>query len=73
MTELSPLGKFLILIGFFIIILGLSLILLTKIGIGHLPGDIMVKRSNFTFYFPLMSSIIISLLLTLILNLFLRK
>lgn len=73
MTEFSALGKLLILIGFFIIVLGLGITFLSKVGFGHLPGDIVVKKSNFTLYLPLVSSILISLILTLLLNFFLRR
>ncbi|MDK2856477.1 MAG: hypothetical protein PWQ41_1484 [Bacillota bacterium] len=40
--------------------------------LGRLPGDILIQRGNFTFYFPLVTSLILSLLLTLILNIFRR-
>jgi uncharacterized membrane protein len=73
MTELSPLGKMLILIGFFLIVLGIGITFLGKISILRLPGDIVVKKPNLIFYFPIVSSIILSLILTLILNLFFRR
>lgn len=74
MIDLSGLGKFLVLIGIITIIVGLILILFPKIPfLGKLPGDIIIKRDNFTFYFPLATSIILSLILTIILNLLLRK
>lgn len=63
-------GKILITIGAILVIVGIILFLGGKFGIGHLPGDIILKRGNFTFYFPLMTSIIISLILTIILWLF---
>ncbi|MGK7394786.1 MAG: DUF2905 domain-containing protein [Candidatus Cyclobacteriaceae bacterium M3_2C_046] len=60
-------GKFLIIIGAIIIIIGLLLYFFDKIPfLGKLPGDILVKRKNFTFYFPLMTSIILSIILSLI-------
>lgn len=73
MTELPPLGKMLMLIGFFLTILGIGVSFLGKIGFFRLPGDVVVKKPNFVFYFPIVSSIIISIILTLILNLFLRR
>ena len=73
MTEFSNIGKTLILIGFFIVVLGLGIMLLSKIGFGHLPGDLIIKKSNFTFYFPIISSIIISLILTFVLNFLIRR
>jgi Protein of unknown function (DUF2905). len=63
-------GKALISIGVVLIIVGVVLLFGGKFGIGHLPGDIILKRGNFTFYFPLMTSIIISVVLTFILWLF---
>ena len=56
------------------VILGGILLLAGKIpGIGRLPGDIFVQKGNFTFYFPLVTSILLSLLLSVILNLFFRR
>jgi hypothetical protein len=67
-------GKFLILIGILLIIMGIFFIIGNKIPyIGKLPGDITYKKDNFTFYFPLATCIILSLILTLILNLIFRK
>ncbi len=73
---MSALGRILIITGAAIIILGVALLFLDKIPfIGRLPGDIIIKRKNFTLYFPLGTSILISLLLTaifFIINLFRR-
>jgi hypothetical protein len=67
----SSLGKSLIVIGLIIALIGVLLSFAGRIPwLGRLPGDIYVKRENFTFYFPLATSIIISLLLSLILWLF---
>lgn len=63
-------GKILITIGIVLLILGAVILLGGKIGLGKLPGDIFVKKGNSTFFFPIVSSLIISLILTLILNLF---
>lgn len=66
-------GKSLIVMGLIIAAVGVLLTVAGKIPwIGRLPGDIYVKRDNFTFYFPLATSILISLVLSLILWL-LRK
>ena len=71
MSPFGSLGKILIIIGAIIAGIGLLLILGNKIPwIGRLPGDIIIKRERFTFYFPLMTSIIISLILTLLFALF---
>jgi hypothetical protein len=67
------LGKMLIVLGCIIIVIGVILLLAHKIPfIGRLPGDIYVKRENFTFYLPLTTSIIISIILSLIFWLFRR-
>ena len=66
-------GRFLIILGLSIAVLGLVLTVAPKLGIGHLPGDIVLKRKNFTLYIPLASSILISVLLSLLINLFRRK
>ncbi len=74
MNELSGLGKFLIILGTIIIGLGFLLTFIPKIPyLGRLPGDIYIKKGNFTFYFPLATSIILSILLTILLNLIFRK
>ena len=61
-------GKSLIIIGLIIAAVGAVLALAGKVPwIGRLPGDIYIKRDNFTFYFPLATSILISVVLSLIL------
>jgi hypothetical protein len=68
---MSSLGKTLIVIGLVVALIGVILTLAGRIPwLGRLPGDIYVKRENFTFYFPLATSIIISLLLSFLLWLF---
>ncbi len=58
--------KFLITAGLVILIIGLLWPLISKLGLGRLPGDILVRREGFTFYFPLATSIIVSVVITLI-------
>lgn len=70
---LEWLGRILLILGLVLLLLGGVLVLGGKIGLGRLPGDIFIRRGNFTFYFPLVTSIIISLILTLLLNLFFRR
>jgi len=61
----------LILLGVSIILIGLFFLLGEKIPwIGRLPGDFIIRKKNFTFYFPLATSIIISIILTLLFALF---
>ncbi len=68
---LGTLGRFLVFVGIIIILIGVVLIFSEKIPwIGRLPGDILIKRGKWTFYFPLATSIILSILITLLLNLF---
>lgn len=68
------LGKYLVLAGIFIVLLGFLIMLAGKFpGIGRLPGDVYVKRENFTLYFPLATTLILSLLLTVLLNIFSRR
>ncbi len=68
MLGLGFLGKMLILLGVFIIIAGVLLLLGGKIPwIGRLPGDLIIRREKFTFYFPITTSIVISIILTLLL------
>jgi len=71
MFGFGALGKMLILLGVFIILVGLFLLLGDKIPwVGRLPGDFIVKKEKFTFYFPLTTSILISIILTLLFTLF---
>jgi len=70
----GPVGKLLILAGGVLLVLGLVLVFAGKIPwLGRLPGDIVVQRKSFGFYFPLTTSLIISLLLTLVLSLLARR
>jgi len=70
---MNELGKIFLIIGIVMISLGIFIIFLPKIGFFKLPGDIYYKKNNFTFYFPITTSIIISLILTLLLNLLKRN
>jgi hypothetical protein len=57
-------ARFLILLGLAILAAGLLWPVLSRLGFGRLPGDIVVQRDNFTFYFPLATCILVSLLLS---------
>ena len=63
-------GKVLVLLG--VAIAGIGLLMMLGLPIGRLPGDIYVRRGNFSFYFPLATSIVLSIILTLILAFFRR-
>jgi hypothetical protein len=67
---MNELAKGLILLGAVLIAVGLILLFFQKVPfLGKLPGDILIKRGNFTFFFPLATSIVVSLLISLILYL----
>lgn len=70
--DFSSLAKMIIGVGLFLLIVGGLMLLLGKFGLGKLPGDILIKKDNFTLYFPLVSGLLISLVLTVIANLFFR-
>jgi uncharacterized protein HemY len=73
MTNLEGLGRILLIAGGLIFLLGLVLLLLGRFPyIGKLPGDILIKRDNFTFYFPIVTFLLLSVMLTLLLNILLR-
>jgi hypothetical protein len=59
-------ARFLIVLGILLVLAGLLWPLLTRLGLGRLPGDIVVHNGNFTFYFPIVTCIIISVVLTLV-------
>jgi len=63
-------SRTLIVIGAVFIIAGLLWPVIKTIGLGSLPGDITIRRDNFTFFFPVTTMIIVSVALTVILNLF---
>ncbi len=63
-------GKLLVYLGLALVALGLVIML--GVPVGRLPGDIYVKRDGFSFYFPLTTSIVLSIILTLIFALFRR-
>jgi hypothetical protein len=70
----ESMGKMLILMGIIIIIVGILFVALPKItSLPKLPGDILIKRDNFTFYFPWVTSLVISAILSLIFYLFFRR
>jgi hypothetical protein len=67
-------GKMLVIFGFILMTIGFLLTIVNKIPfLGKLPGDIYIQRKNFSFYFPLATSILISIILSLIFWLWSRK
>jgi len=68
------LGRFLILTGIFLIFMGIAVLLLEHVpGLGKLPGDLVIRRGNWTLYIPIATSILLSIVLTVLLNLLLRR
>ncbi|MFA9462282.1 DUF2905 domain-containing protein [Thiohalorhabdus methylotrophus] len=63
-------SRFLILLGAVLILVGILWPLLQKAGLGQLPGDIVIHRDNLHFYFPLTTSILVSILISLLIWLF---
>ncbi|MDA8388136.1 MAG: DUF2905 domain-containing protein [Nitrospiraceae bacterium] len=82
MGGLQQIGKFLAAVGVVLALIGFFLIFAGRLPflrwpgfrwIGRLPGDILIRKKNFTFYFPLATSIVISIILTLILLILRRR
>ena len=65
-------AKWLITIGVVLVAVGVLWPLLAKLGLGNLPGDIRIERKGFTFYFPITTGILVSLLISLLLWIFRR-
>ncbi len=61
-------SRFLILLGVILILVGLLWSLLGKLGLGRLPGDIVIERDNLRIYIPLASSILVSVVLSVVLT-----
>ncbi|TMD23023.1 MAG: DUF2905 domain-containing protein [Chloroflexi bacterium] len=71
---MPEIGKLLIIVGGFIVVVGLVLFLGVRIPfLGRLPGDISVDRGNVHFYFPIVTCLLLSVVLTLLLNAFFRR
>ncbi len=71
---MENIGRFLMIGGIILFVIGGLVFLAAKIGIpfGRLPGDIRIERDGFSFYFPLASSILISIVLTILVNIIIR-
>jgi hypothetical protein len=72
----SEMGKLLLIVGIVIALLGLVFMLVGKFNIswlGHLPGDFSFKGKNFSFYFPLTTSLLVSIILSVIIWIITRK
>lgn len=77
MADLAGIGRFLIAAGLVVAVIGLLLVIAPQVPgldrLGRLPGDIFVQRGNTTIFFPIVTSIVLSVALTIILNLFIRR
>ncbi|NMA51457.1 MAG: DUF2905 domain-containing protein [Peptococcaceae bacterium] len=70
---MENIGRLMVLAGIIIVICGVLLLLGGKFfGLGKLPGDLFIQKGNFTFYFPIATCILLSILLTIIFSLFRR-
>jgi uncharacterized membrane protein len=65
-------GRWLVIFGLVLIALGIAWPLIAKLGLGRLPGDLRIERDGFGFYFPITTSLIISIVVSLLLWLFRR-
>ena len=74
MSALPPthMSRFLITLGVVLVVVGLAWPLLAKLGLGRLPGDIHIERDGFSFFFPITTGLLVSVIISLILWL-LRK
>lgn len=72
MPNLETFGRLLLIGGGLIAFTGILFIVIGRLGFGRLPGDIFIQRESFTIYFPLATMIIISIILTVLVNLLRR-
>lgn len=68
----SGIGRTLVAMGALLVLVGLAIVLLERFGVPRLPGDIVIRRGNWTFYFPIATSLLLSVILTLLLHLLRR-
>lgn len=75
MNPLSAMAKLFIALGLFLLLLGLIFLVVGKFNLTlfRLPGDVYIKREGFTFYFPLASTLLLSVVLTFLYNLIFRR
>jgi hypothetical protein len=70
--DLQALGRFVAGVGIALAVVGAVLWLAGRLGLGRLPGDVVVRRGSSTFFFPLATSLVLSAVATILLNLWLR-
>jgi hypothetical protein len=66
-------GKMLLVIGVLVVAVGVALIVADRLGLGRLPGDLVIERKGFRLYAPLATSLLVSLVLTVLANWLLRR
>jgi hypothetical protein len=69
----SQLGRVLVIVGVLLAVLGVVLVIAGKLGLGRLPGDIVIERKSFSLYVPVVTSIVVSIVLTLLANLLFNR
>lgn len=72
MKPMQDLGKWIIVAGVVLVVVGIIFVVGGKFGLGKLPGDVVIRRGNATFYFPIVTSIILSIVLSLLFWIFRR-
>jgi DUF2905 family protein len=73
-VRVNDLGRMLVMLGVLVVIAGVVLMVLPRLPwLGRLPGDIRIEREHFAVYVPLVTCLVISVVLTVILNLFFRR
>jgi hypothetical protein len=70
---MPQLAKLLVVTGLCLCALGLALWVGDKLGLGRLPGDLVIKGKNSVFHFPIVTSLVVSVILTVLLNLWFRR
>ena len=70
---MGQVGRLLLVFGGVLLVVGIALLVAEKLGLGRLPGDIVVEGKSFRLYAPIATSILVSVVLTLLLNLLFRK
>ena len=71
---MAAIGRLLVLVGLVVMLVGAGLLVADRVGwLGRLPGDFTLRRGPVTFYFPLATSIVVSIVLTVLLNIFFRR
>ncbi len=74
MPDFNSLGKIFVYIGILMLIIGGVILAGGRfLNLGRLPGDIFIQKGNFSFYFPVVTMVVVSIVLSTILNIFLKK